>query len=47
MAPKPQVTARDLVSRDMSPAAKDIFDRALVKSYYDQQKLLKKAAQIK
>ena len=48
MAPKQiKITARDLASRNPSPAVKAIYDRALKHAYQDQQKLLKKAAKIK
>ena len=47
MAPRPKVTARDLASKNPSPAARAVFQKALEGAYRDQQELLKKAAKIK
>ena len=41
-----KITARDLASRNKSPAVKAIYDRALKHAYEDQQALLKKAAKL-
>ena len=47
MTPKPTVTMRDLASKNPSPAARAVFQKALEGAYRDQQELLKKAAKIK
>ena len=49
MAPRqvyPKVTMRDLASRNPSPAARAVFDRALKHAYEDQQKILEAAAKL-
>lgn len=48
MAPKQNqpITAKDLASRDKSPAVQAIYDRALKAAYRDQQKILKAAAKL-
>ena len=46
MAPKPQITMRDLVARRKSPAVKAIYEKALRDAYADQQALLKKAKEL-
>lgn len=46
MTPKQIITAKDLVSRNPSPAVKAIYDRALKHAYEDQQALLKKAEKL-
>lgn len=48
MAPKQNqpITAKDLASRDKSPAVQAIYDRALKNAYKDQQTLLKKAKEL-
>lgn len=48
MAPKQTqpITAKDLASRDKSPAVQAIYDRALRAAYRDQQKLLKKVEEL-
>lgn len=48
MAPKQvKITAKDLASRNPSPAAKKALDIALKHAYEDQERLLKQAARIK
>ena len=48
MTPKQvKVTARDLASRDPSPAAKAAWDRALKHAYEAQQKILEQAKKLK
>lgn len=48
MTPKhnQKITAKDLASRNKSPAVRAIYDRALKHAYEDQQKLLEKARKI-
>lgn len=48
MTPKQiQIRASDLTSRNKSPVVKAIYDRALKHAYEDQQKVLKKAGEVK
>lgn len=46
MAPKKQLTARDLVAKKLSPEAKAAFLHAIKLADQDQRALLKKAAKI-
>lgn len=48
MAPKQiKITAKDLASRNPSPAARAALDLALKHTYEDQQKILEKARKMK
>lgn len=43
MAPKPQITSRDIARGNTSRRVDAIYDKALKAAYQDQQNLLKKA----
>ena len=47
MTPKKQITARDIVSPNPNKEVQDLFRRVLVAAKKDQDKLLKKAREIK
>lgn len=46
MAPKQQITSRDLVKGNTSSVVDAVFDRALKAAYKDQQAVLQKAKKL-